>query len=76
VLNAGIFSPSVFPNQHGVHVVVWSLVSLDRYARPNVSEKIERATKSQVERNMAFADWVTVSTTPKLPTNTKATYWV
>jgi len=56
VLNAGILSLGVFPNQHGIHIVIWSFVSLDGYAGANIREEIESATKSQIERNMTLAD--------------------
>jgi hypothetical protein len=65
MLNARIFSLGIFPNQHSIHIVVWSLISLYRDTRPNVSKKVERATKSQIERNMALADWVICQYNPQ-----------
>ena len=66
MLNAGIFSLSVLTDQHSVHIVVWSLVSLYGDARPNISKEVERSTKSQIERNMALADWVICQTSKKV----------
>jgi hypothetical protein len=65
MLNARIFSLGIFPNQHSIHIVVWSLISLYRDTRPNVSKKVERATKSQIERNMALADWIICQYNPQ-----------
>ena len=49
MLNARIFSLRIFPDKDSVNVVVSGLEPLDRDARSDVGEKIESATKSQVE---------------------------
>lgn len=65
MLNARILSLGIFPNQHSIHIVVWSLISLYRDARPNVSKEVECATKSQIERNMALANWIICQYNPQ-----------
>lgn len=53
---SGVLPLSVFTDKDGVDIVVWRLVALDGYARPNVCEKVEGPPQSEVERNVAFTN--------------------
>lgn len=57
MLNTRVFSLSVFTDEDGVDIVVWSLEALDGDARTNVGKQVEGTTKRQVQRNVALADW-------------------
>lgn len=57
VLDTRVFSLSVFTDEDGVDIVVWSLEALDGDARTNVGKQVEGTTKRQVQRNVALADW-------------------
>lgn len=57
MLNTGIFPLSVLSDQDGVNAIVWGLISSNRAARSDVGKEVECPAESQVERDMAFADW-------------------
>lgn len=56
VLDTRIFTLGVLTDQDSVDVVVWSLVSGNGAARTKVSEEVEGAAKSKVERNVSLAN--------------------
>lgn len=57
MLNAGVLSFGVFSDKHSVDIVIWSLEAFDTLAGSHVGKKIERSSKSQVERNMTLTNW-------------------
>ena len=57
VFNARVFSFSVFTDEDGVDVVIGGFVPRDGFTGSYVGEEIECSTESQIERNVAFADW-------------------
>ena len=56
MLDTRILPFSVFTNEDSVDVVVWSLKALNRDTGPDVGEKIESPSKSQIQGDMAFAN--------------------
>jgi hypothetical protein len=57
MFNTGVLSFSIFTNQHSVDVVVRSLEALDGHAGPDIGEKIESTTKSEIERDVTFPNY-------------------
>jgi hypothetical protein len=51
-----ILSFRIFTNENRIDVIVRCLVSLDRYAWPDVGEEVERSPKSQIEGNVTLSD--------------------
>lgn len=58
MLDAGVLSLSVLPNQDCVDIVVRRLVSLNGHAGPDVGEEVECSTKCQVQGDVTLADYV------------------
>lgn len=56
VLNARVFTLSVFTNQNSVDIVVGGLVASDGSARTNVGEEVESATEGKVKGNVALSN--------------------
>jgi hypothetical protein len=56
VLDAGVFALGVLTDEHGVDVVVGSLVSLDALAGTHVGEQVEGPSEGQVEGDVTFAN--------------------
>jgi hypothetical protein len=56
VLNTRVFTLSVFTDKNGVNVLIRGFVTNNRAARTNVGIEVESTTKSQVERNVTFAN--------------------
>lgn len=57
MLNTGVLSFSILANENGVDVIVWRLEPLDRGTGANISEELESATKSQVQRDVSLANY-------------------
>lgn len=49
MLDTGVFSLGVLPDEDGIHVIVRSLETFDGYARPHVSKKVECTSQRQVQ---------------------------
>jgi len=49
MLNARVFSFRVLANENSVNITIGRLVSFNRYARPNVSEKGKGSAECEVE---------------------------
>lgn len=56
VLNARVFTLSVFSDQNSVDIVVRGLETSDRSARSQVGEEVESSAKSEVEGDVALAN--------------------
>jgi len=56
MLNPGVLSLGVFTDKYSIDIIVWGLVTSNGLARANVRKKIECATESEVERDMAFTN--------------------
>lgn len=61
MLDTRVLSLGVFPNQHGINVVIRSLKALDRNTRTNIREQVERPTESQVQRDVTLSNLRTLS---------------
>jgi hypothetical protein len=57
MLYTRIFAFRVFANQYSIHVVVWSLETLNRDTRPNVGEEVEGPSQSQIQRNVSLSNY-------------------
>jgi hypothetical protein len=57
VLNARVFTLGVFSDQDSVDVIVRGLVAGNRSAGSQVGEEVKGSSKSQVERDVALANW-------------------
>lgn len=49
VLNSGVFSFGILPDQDSVDVVIWSLKSCYGFARPYIGEKVEGPSERKIE---------------------------
>ena len=56
VLDAGVLAFGVFPDKHGVDVVVGGFVAGDGFAGADVGEEVECAAEGEIQGDVAFAD--------------------
>ena len=55
MLDSGVFTFGVFPNQDSVDVVVGRLVAGDGFAGSDVRKEVERAAEGEIKGDMPFA---------------------
>jgi hypothetical protein len=56
MFDSGVLSLSILTNKDSVDVVVSSLESLNRHARPNIGEEVESSSESEVQGDMALSN--------------------
>jgi len=57
VLNARVLSFCVFTDENGVDIIIRCLISGNGDTWPDVGEKVESPSESQVERNVTLSDY-------------------
>jgi hypothetical protein len=56
MFNTGILSLCIFPDKHGINIVVGCLEPLDGSAGSDIGKEIESTAQCQVEGNMTLPD--------------------
>ena len=56
MLQTGIFTFSIFSDGNDINIVVERLQARERFARSDVSKKLELLSQSDIKRSVTFAD--------------------
>jgi hypothetical protein len=56
MLDTRVFTLGIFTNQNSVNIIIRGLVTLDGNTRSDISEQVERSTKSQIEGDVTLSN--------------------